>query len=169
MPPQSPLRGKYATKFRPLAENSQVTAVWLPLFQTSYAGSIPVVRSTSPAWGAYYQVKPGGGRAAPLAPTRRLSVPGDALAALGRARDDFAVGRKQEPDVRPDGRVVVGLVTGPIAPCVGLGLQNHPAQGVVVGLATAGSCVVGYLTCLYGRNWYERWLVARHTYRPDDH
>lgn len=79
------------------------------------------------------------------------------------------MGRKQR-EVRPDGRVVVGLVVGAMTSgLLARGVNHHPASGFVVGLASGVVCVAGYLAWFYGRDWYERKAVARHTYRPEDH
>ena len=80
----------------------------------------------------------------------------------------WLMGRNKKSDVRLDGRMVVGLLTGSItAALVGL-VRDHGVRGVVSGLVAGPVCVAGYCGWLYGRDWYERRLLAKHTYRPED-
>ena len=65
---------------------------------------------------------------------------------------------------------MVGMVVGAMTSVLlAHGVHRDLVRGVVMGLVAAVVCVAGYLTWLYGRAWYEWWVVARHTYRPEDH
>lgn len=76
------------------------------------------------------------------------------------------MGRKQRSDVRPNSRVIVGLVCGGLSPS--LVLHEWSVRSIVGGLVGGALCVAVYLAWLYGRDWYERRIIAKHTYRPED-
>lgn len=79
------------------------------------------------------------------------------------------MGRDPRSAVGLDRRVLTGLACGGLGPTVvGLALGHWTLKSTVSGLMAAVVCVVAYVAWLYGRDRYERWIVSRHTYRPED-
>ena len=65
--------------------------------------------------------------------------------------------------------MIVGLVCGGLSPVLtSLVLHEWSVRSIASGLAGGALCVAVYLAWLYGRDWYERRIIAKHTYRPED-
>lgn len=72
---------------------------------------------------------------------------------------------KQRSDVHPNPMLILGFIIGPIPMAI---ITHTHLRDITAGLAGSAICIGGYLGWLYGRERYERWRIARHTYRPDD-
>jgi hypothetical protein len=78
----------------------------------------------------------------------------------------WGMGRNRESGARLDKRVAIGTLTGPITLALVNLVCDEGARSVESALVAAPVCLVGYCGWVYGRDWYERRLLAKHTYRP---
>jgi hypothetical protein len=81
-------------------------------------------------------------------------------------QDDSTIKPKpsQKSEVHPDRRLLAGFVFGPMGE---MATAPPDLRGVTDSLATTATCIVLYLGWLYGRDRYMRWVITRHTCRPN--